>query len=210
MFAQSIKYPFEHTIVYDVFDDLQVSSLIAEAQNISKKYDTKSAIELLKGDPHNLGVIENYGTRVFVIDRVQPEGIIRNLCWSIPKLYFLNAIEKTYLTNYFNSVSHDKVYLQLYKNGDSYPLHRDCSTFSIVYVFYNKPKSTIDGGKLKFDEYNYEPYLPHNSCIMFPGWINHSVTKFVCEEDNFRISLSQFMFQEHNTSPVSRTKEIEK
>jgi hypothetical protein len=208
MFVQSLKYPFEHTIIYDVFEEIQVSSLVEEAKKISNTYDDKTAIELLRGDKHNLGVIEKYGTRVFVIDQVMPNGVIRNLCWNIPKLFFLNAIDRTYLTNYFHAVSCDKLYLQVYKNGDSYPTHRDCTTFSMVYVFYDKPTSKIEGGKLKFDDYNYEPHVPHNSCIMFPGWIQHSVSKLQCEEDNFRISLSQFMFQEYNNTPITQTKKI--
>jgi hypothetical protein len=208
MIVQSLKYPFEHTIIYDLFDDIQVSSLIQEAKDIAGRYNEKEAATLLKGDPHNLGVIEQYGTKVFVIDNVMPNGIIRNLCWSLPRLFFLNVIEKTYLTNNFFSVSNDKLYLQLYKNGDSYPIHRDCSTFSIVYVFYGNPQSKIDGGKLKFDDHDYEPYLKHNSCILFPGWINHSVSKIECDETNFRISLSQFMFQAYNGSEHTQTKKL--
>lgn len=208
MFVQSLKYPFEHTIIYDVFEDLQVSSLIEEAQKISSKYDDETAIKLLEGDRHNLGVIEKYGTKVFVIEQVMPNGVIRNLCWNIPKLFFLNAIDKTYLTNYFHAISCDKLYLQVYKSGDSYPTHRDCTAFSMVYVFYGKPNDKIEGGKLKFDDYNYEPYLPHNSCVIFPGWIQHSVSELKCDKDNFRISLSQFMFQEYNNTPITQTKKI--
>jgi hypothetical protein len=208
MIVQSLKFPFDHTIIYDVFEPLQVTSLVEEAKNIYQTYDKKAAVDMLENDQHNLGVIEKYGTNVYVIDRVMPNGVIRNLCWNIPKLFFLNAIDKTYLTNYFHAVSHDKIYLQLYKNGNSYPAHRDCSTFSIVYVFYSNPNSTIEGGEVKFTDYNYKPHLLHNSCIMFPGWINHEVSQFKSDDNNFRISLSQFLFQEHNNSPIAQTQQM--
>jgi hypothetical protein len=206
--VQNLKYPFEHTIIYDVFEPLQVTSLVQEAKDISKNFDKNSSIEMLANDEHNLGVIEKYGTRVFIIDKVMSDGVIRNLCWNVPKLFFLNAIEKTYLTNYFHSVSSDKLYLQLYKNGDSYPDHRDCSTFSIVYVFYDNPNSKFEGGKMRFTDFNYEPYLLHNSCIMFPGWINHEVSEFKTSDNNTRISLSQFMFQAYNHTSITQTKQI--
>lgn len=199
MFVQSLKYPFEHTIIYDVFEDAQVTSLIKEAKSISEKYDHKAAIDLLKNDKtkhdedkkHNVDVIKDHNTKVFELANVAPEGIIRNLCWNIPKLFFLNTIEKTYLTNYFYGLSRDRVFFQFYENGASYPSHRDLTTLSAVYIFYNDAKSIIKGGKFKFDDYNYEPYLLHNSCILFPGWAKHSVSELTCDANNFRISVYQ-------------------
>ena len=61
-------------------------------------------------------------------------------------------------------------------NFHEYKSHVDVNTFTQLYYIHKEPKK-FTGGDLVFDDFDYTIPYENNVMILFPGYLNHSVTK---------------------------------
>jgi predicted 2-oxoglutarate/Fe(II)-dependent dioxygenase YbiX len=92
--------------------------------------------------------------------------------------------------NLWKTVNHHSTILQTYRNGDYYNFHVDASLFTVITTlkFANEP---MLGGDLLFRDNFGKEFLyqaAHNSTIIFPSVIEHSVTE-VCVDSYRKTSI---------------------
>jgi predicted 2-oxoglutarate/Fe(II)-dependent dioxygenase YbiX len=88
--------------------------------------------------------------------------------------------------NLWKTVNHHSTLLQTYRNGDYYNFHVDTSLFTVITTL-KFAKEPMLGGDLLFRDNFEKEFLyqaEHNSTIIFPSVIEHSVTE-VCV-DSYR------------------------
>ena len=193
MIVQDLKYPFDHTIVYDVFNNDQVSSIIDEANIIASTYSSKEL--LIDNDKHHHKLLNDSKSLTFeLISTKFGSGVIRKNALAAMQLYFANVIKKNAVTKFFNTTNGENTFLTLYKNGSSYYKHNDLSIITAAYIIDPIFEKGVTGGKMYFAEYDYMPHMQHNSCIIFPGHELHELTELKCSESYYKISITQFFY----------------
>ena len=68
--------------------------------------------------------------------------------------------------------------ISYYENDDYYFPHVDNSYITLLIWLYQEPKS-FNGGDMIFPEYDFNYPIENNCGIMFPGCVEHGVTKIV-------------------------------
>lgn len=88
--------------------------------------------------------------------------------------------------NLWNSINTDTTILQCYRNGDYYKYHEDTTLFTSITTL--KFKNQQIGGDLMFkspkDGSDLLYQAPHNSMILFPSVLSHSVTEVQASPPN--------------------------
>lgn len=192
MLIQHFKYPFAHTIIYDIFDEVELAKLNSEVEEF---INTSLANA---NDEHHARLFSENKTTSLCLDEVY--GSARdnsNILRLIKKVYELNS-RGVLVTNdnpflkYVSISNSDNTYLQLYRDGSSYFEHDDRAVLTFLYPF----KGDSTGGNLVFTDYNYTPYLTNNCCFIFPSFERHRLTPV--EADNkdavVRFSINQRIF----------------
>ena len=84
----------------------------------------------------------------------------------------------------------DSTLINFYKSGERYRSHNDTSTLSAVTFF---KKGNFKGGGLIFTDYNHLVPFQQNTCIIFPGCVEHQTEDFVGNLEDVRITMAQFI-----------------
>ena len=109
-----------------------------------------------------------------------------NISQSIGESHVSNKVQ--YIT-----INKDKTLLNRYRDSHEYHPHEDAAIFSAITVLLHKPEK-IRGGEFSFSNYDETFESINNSCIIFPSWVEHSVSSLNCIDDSRRYSISQFMY----------------
>ena len=73
----------------------------------------------------------------------------------------------------------------MYKRQEYYEPHIDKTIQFLAFsYFYREPKK-FEGGELIFPKYNYSFSCENNSLIMFPGWVEHGVSKVTIQNSDY-------------------------
>ena len=97
----------------------------------------------------------------------------------------------------------DTTKVRYYHDGEYYEPHTDYTMNSLAFsYFYREPKK-FTGGNLIFPKYNYEYECENNSMILFPGWVEHGVTKVSIEDSDYydgwgRYAITSFLQFDNN------------
>jgi hypothetical protein len=95
---------------------------------------------------------------------------------------------------YYSTLDYTK--LRYYNQNTKYKPHRDVWVNAIVSTTFAMDE--FDGGDLYFPTQDYSIKSEHNKTIIFPGWIQHSVTEI---EKNYRFAITKFI---HCGSPTDK------
>ena len=90
-------------------------------------------------------------------------------------------------------VNKDATLVNRYCNTHKYFPHVDEAIFSAITILLYKPEK-VRGGEFSFCDYDISFGCTHNSCIIFPSWVRHSVDSVECFENGRRYSIAQLMF----------------
>lgn len=93
--------------------------------------------------------------------------------------------------NYVNIVNNNFTALAKYKNDSYYSSHFDSSIFTQL-VWVNEPDHIVQGGDLMFDDFNHRVPYRNNTCILFPGYFRHSVTRVIAQKKHYRYCFITF------------------
>jgi hypothetical protein len=130
------------------------------------------------------------------------------------KLFSKEVIESFSNTHPANKVSYpmvngDTTLLNRYCNSQKYDSHSDQSSFTGLTVLIHDPEK-VKGGRLSFTDYNITLGAKHNSCIIFPSWVAHSVSKLKSSEGGRRYSIAQLMFIVSAARPTKPDSNVQK
>lgn len=192
MIVQHFKYPFAHTIIYEVFDDVELVKINKEVDEFIKN-NVKNEL-----DKHHAQLFSENKTNSFCLDTVYIDARdSSNILKLINKVYEMNsrgalASNDNPLLKYIGLSNLDNTYLQLYRAGSSYFEHRDNSILTFLYPF----QRGSTGGDLVFTDYNYTPHLKNNCCLIFPGFEQHRLTTVEAgnKDDVVRFSINQRIY----------------
>jgi Rps23 Pro-64 3,4-dihydroxylase Tpa1-like proline 4-hydroxylase len=192
----NITEPFLHTIIYDYFSDVEVNSIIKEANTI---YHSFNPLDLLDSkDEHHKSLITVGHTATFGIDQLY-NGKRQNsaILEASTKIFILdNTRSLDYNKNrnlkYIHNTKNVTTYLNIYKTGSFYGMHDDDSVLTVLTILSDIKEKLKDC--LTFPEFNYTPILPHNACIIFPSYELHQVDRVECYSNSSRISINQRMY----------------
>jgi hypothetical protein len=93
----------------------------------------------------------------------------------------------------YSMVNKDTTLLNKYRNSQEYAPHHDLASFTGLTVLMHQPEK-IRGGEFSFPDYKINFGARHNSCVIFPSWVDHAVSKLHCFGDSRRYSIAQPMF----------------
>jgi hypothetical protein len=193
MIVQHLKFPFFHTIIYDFFEENELSDVLAEVTALSVE-------ALHPTDAHHLQLETKSNTKsVCIDDRFLEARDTSNILQNTRKLFQRITdrsidLDANPFLNYVTYSNFDTTFLQLYKNGSSYFTHHDAAVVTALYPL-RLTKNAFNGGELSFTRYDYRPHLAHNCCLLFPSYEHHSLSTVVSDADGFvRASINQRMY----------------
>jgi hypothetical protein len=187
MIVQNLKFPFDHTIIYDFFLDHEIQEILEEKDQLLKSGDASNFIH----DKHHQELIHNQNVQSYNVDLLVPNGKLRVHSLKIFECVRIGLIdfENLYL-KYLTLCKQCNTFVNIYKNESFYAKHHDASVLTALYILW-EGYGNKNGGDFYFTEYEYYPHLPHNSCIVFPSFLLHAVSKLTCDESISRISINQ-------------------
>lgn len=190
MIVQHLKYPFYHTIIYDYFSRTEVADIYQDKKFLQSKGDPSQFID--KEDFHHQELIKSSNVVCYSIDKLLGgESNTKRYMRKIISHFEIGSLEFTNpFLNYIPLANQENCHLNIYKNESYYSKHHDGAVLTALYLFW-EGIGNRNGGDFLFSEYNYIPHLENNSCIIFPSFVMHEVTKMTCDDSISRITINQ-------------------
>jgi len=187
MIVQHLKYPFDHTILYDVFHNHEISQILEDKNKLLCEGDASKFVN----DPHHINLIQNQKVKSYNVDSLIPNSSIRKYSLKIFECAKMGVFgfDNLFL-QYFHICKPCDTYVNIYNNESYYSKHHDGSLLTALYIFWDG-FGNKNGGDLYFPDYEYFPHMRHNSCIIFPSIVFHEVTKLMCDDSLSRVSINQ-------------------
>jgi len=88
-------------------------------------------------------------------------------------------------------VNSDNTLISYYENNDFYKKHNDISYVTACTWFYKEPKR-FSGGDFHFDDYDITIECKHNTCVVFPSNIYHSVDQITIPKQYEKQGLGRY------------------
>ena len=157
----------------------------------------QSERELARRARHDDGTLKMTGDGLF-IDRVYTYREYSPILTYNRKLFVDKDIVKnmgeTHAANkgLYPLINKDVTLVNRYSNTDKYSSHKDDAIFTAITILLYEPEK-VRGGEFFFSEYNISLGCTHNSCIIFPSWVNHCTTSLESVVGR-RYSIAQLMY----------------
>lgn len=189
MHIQHIKHPFNHTIIYDFFEENEIEKIFLESNLIEEKNFTNE-------DHHHKYLDVMCNSKSFNLDQIfennLDNSVILTLTKKIDHLKLYQHNHKNPFLGYFLDCSGSSTYITKYKNNSYYPPHSDGAILTSLFFIYLKE---FEGGKLNFPEHNYSPKIKHNSVLIFPSYQIHKLGQIVSKNEGYvRYSINKRYF----------------
>ena len=84
-----------------------------------------------------------------------------------------------------NQSNYDVTKVRYYYNDDYYDPHTDKSFQFLAFSYFHKQPKKFSGGELLFPKYDYYYPCDDNSMIIFPGWVEHGVSKVKINDSEY-------------------------
>ena len=200
MIVENLSEPFWHTIIYDFYTPEEEKLIWQELDYLD--LPNKPLLHASEtGDPEAVNRSRLFLDNLYGYNYRHFSKILNITSRKIFSQEFLDLTKSNPFSNHLKYSNTDSTLVSYYKNKSSYPLHFDVTTLSSITTFWKKPQK-FTGGHLVFGEYNYIPEMDHNTLIFFPGFVKHSVTETIIDEEdelagNSRYSITKFYTTEH-------------
>lgn len=174
-----ITYPFHYRHIHNFYSEEELSLIWEEIDSYHDKNnflspeETESAVEGEK-------ILKlNSGIWLYNLDEPTNSNIVE-FTKKLNKPNILNHPSSWFFRNVqFNC---DSLLLSYYDDGDYYLKHNDSSYVTACIWLYKEPKKFL-GGDFCFPDYDIKIKCEHNSCVIFPSNIFHSVDKVYIPEE---------------------------
>jgi Rps23 Pro-64 3,4-dihydroxylase Tpa1-like proline 4-hydroxylase len=215
MIIKSLKKPFPHLIVDEVFTNTELKTIWHEVVFLQNKLrqpdETYAAHKTLKNSIDFENSI-NFGTFGFESQREylkNANGIFLDSLYDrhtasdilqITRKFFNDEIKDAckntdLILQQLSNTNFDSTLLNYYGDGEYYHAHKDGCIITIICVLHKTPKS-YEGGELYFKEYDYSVNLKNNQSIYFPSLLYHEVKEVKLKNKkgfNGRFAITKFV-----------------
>ena len=182
--ADAFVEPFPHLIIKNFYNEDELK-LIWEELN----YYTKPGKLLESKDYGGAGKYTNAKALVLDLVYVNKYRSLSNILSVNRKIFnedLLAAFSNIHdCCNIARNVNNDCTKVRYYHNDEYYEPHTDRSIQFLGFTYFYKEPKKFTGGELYFPKYDYEFGCENNSLIMFPGWVEHGVTKVSIQDSDY-------------------------
>jgi hypothetical protein len=108
-----------------------------------------------------------------------------------------NAMELWYMNLYYQTTMRGGALISYYEESNYYESHADHSTYTFLFWIWDESDGKkFTGGNLKFTDFDIEIECKNNCGVLFPGPINHEVTKIEMPDEYKGQGLGRFAISE--------------
>jgi hypothetical protein len=188
--------PFSHTIIYDYFSEVEIEGILNEIDMLCSTFNPVDLLE--PDDHHHKSLITKSHTASFNIDKLYVNKRESSAILEASRKIFVldNAKCLDYNKNrnlkYIHTATKDTTYLNIYKSGSDYSVHEDAAVLTVLTILSSTKEKLKDC--LTFPEFNYTPFLPYNTSIIFASYELHQVDKIELYSNSSRISINQRLY----------------
>lgn len=196
---QKYVEPFPHIIVHNMYSDEELRLIWQELDFLTH--------------PHKLSEPAEYGAasnpdgtflttaKALILDFVYTDRKMSNILTVNRKLFnqgYLDIFSELDPTLKFMSlISQDMTKIRYYQNNERYEPHTDYTYPALALSYFHREPKLFSGGELIFPSHLHKFDCLHNSMILFPGYVEHQVSKITTNEKPYsggsRYCMTQFL-----------------
>lgn len=184
---QIFNEPFPHVIIEETFDEDQLKLIWRELEFLLDKLTDPETYAAAKRDDGSYMTT----AKGVSLDTLYGERSFSDILKITEKVFFHDdkfnddlIEENEYWVTYKHS-NEDFTKIRRYYPGDGYEPHADYWVHVLISTTFCHKQDA--GGNLYFPKQDYEIETKNNKTVIFPGWIQHSVTD-VIENDRYAIT----------------------
>ena len=194
--------PFPHLIAKNFYDESELKLIWEELDFYTKDGKLFEAKDFG-------GVVDKTNSKAIFLDDVYSKKYRRlsNILTVNRKIFDDRILEAfSYIhdcCSIAKFVNYDVTKVRYYHNDEYYDPHTDKSFQFLAFSYFHKQPKKFSGGELLFPKYDYQYPCNNNSMIIFPGWVEHGVSKVKIDDSDYyggygRYSITSFFGSKSN------------
>ncbi len=197
----AFEKPFPHLIIQNFYNPEELELIWEEL-----KFYTKPG-KLFEAKDFG-GVVDKTNSHAIILDEIYKKNrklsniltVNRKLFTSETLDLFAEIHDCCCIANQSNT---DITKVRYYHNDEYYDPHTDKSFQFLAFSYFHKQPKKFSGGELLFPKYDYQYPCNNNSMIIFPGWVEHGVSKVKIDDSDYydgygRYSITSFFGSKSN------------
>ena len=167
--------PFPHLIIKNFYNTEELELIWEEL-----KFYTKPG-KLFEAKDFG-GVVDKTNSHAIILDEIYKKNRkLSNILTVNRKLFTSDTLDLFAEIHdcccIANQSNNDVTKVRYYHNDEYYDPHTDKSFQFLAFSYFHKQPKKFSGGELVFPKYDYYYPCDDNSMIIFPGWVEHGVSK---------------------------------
>ncbi len=197
----AFKKPFPHLIVNNFYNETELELIWEELKFYTKPDKFFEAKDFG-------GVVDKTNSHAIILDEIYKKNRkLSNILNVNRKLFTSDALDLFAKIEdcccIANKSNWDITKVRYYHNDEYYDPHTDKSFQFLAFSYFHKQPKKFFGGELLFPKYNYQYPCNNNSMIIFPGWVEHGVSKVKIDDSDYyggygRYSITSFFGSKSN------------
>ena len=179
----AFKQPFPHLIIKNFYNPEELELIWEELKFYTKPGKFLDA----KGFG---GVVDKTNSHAIILDEIyKTNRKLSNILTVNRKLFTSETLDLFAEIHdcccIANQSNYDVTKVRYYYNDDYYDPHTDKSFQFLAFSYFHKQPKKFSGGELLFPKYDYYYPCDDNSMIIFPGWVEHGVSKVKINDSEY-------------------------
>ena len=171
----AFEKPFPHLIIQNFYNPEELELIWEEL-----KFYTKPG-KLFEAKDFG-GVVDKTNSHAIILDEIYKKNRkLSNILTVNRKLFTSDTLDLFAEIHdcccIANQSNNDVTKVRYYHNDEYYDRHTDKSFQFLAFSYFHKQPKKFSGGELVFPKYDYYYPCDDNSMIIFPGWVEHGVSK---------------------------------
>ena len=197
----AFKKPFPHLIVNNFYNETELELIWEELKFYTKPDKFFEAKDFG-------GVVDKTNSHAIILDEIYKKNRkLSNILNVNRKLFTSDALDLFAKIEdcccIANKSNWDITKVRYYHNDEYYDPHTDKSFQFLAFSYFHKQPKKFSGGELLFPKYDYQYPCNNNSMIIFPGWVEHGVSKVKIDDSDYyggygRYSITSFFGSKSN------------
>lgn len=179
----AFEKPFPHLIIQNFYNPEELELIWEEL-----KFYTKPG-KLFEAKDFG-GVVDKTNSHAIILDEIYKKNrklsniltVNRKLFTSETLDLFAEIDDCCCIANQSNT---DITKVRYYHNDEYYDPHTDKPFHFLAFSYFHKQPKKFSGGELIFPKYDYYYPCDDNSMIIFPGWVEHGVSKVKINDSEY-------------------------
>mgnify|MGYP001198788733 FL=1 len=197
----AFKKPFPHLIINNFYNETELELIWEELKFYTKPDKFFEAKDFG-------GVVDKTNSHAIILDEIYKKNRkLSNILNVNRKLFTSDALDLFAKIEdcccIANKSNWDITKVRYYHNDEYYDPHTDKSFQFLAFSYFHKQPKKFSGGELLFPKYDYQYPCNNNSMIIFPGWVEHGVSKVKIDDSDYysgygRYSITSFFGSKSN------------